>query len=178
MGLIRASRVSARFTAPFLCIAVPNHTSLQRNGGVLFVKAKSVKPFAAVSCVLGLFRAPRFLCRDVQGRLTTPGGSRGFLGPGRTRISQMSRKKRGSSGNRAFQPICLADLCPLRVPGFLAKTKSATATRAGPWYGLNTRMPDVQTQALESEAASRNADTGLLLALMPPKRDSVSRLRR
>ena len=88
--LIRESRVSGRFTSQFLCIAVPSHTSLQRNAGVVFVKAKSVKPFAAMSCVLGLFRARRFLCRDLQGGLTTPVGPRGFPGPGRTRISRMS----------------------------------------------------------------------------------------
>src|SRR6516162_8713568 len=46
--LIRESRVSGRFTSQFLCIAVPSHTSLQRNAGVVFVKTKSVKPFAAM----------------------------------------------------------------------------------------------------------------------------------
>ena len=79
--LIRESRVSGRFTSQFLCIAVPSHTSLQRNAGVVFVKAKSVKPFAAMSCVLGLFRARRFLCRDLQGGSQYPSDRAGSRDP-------------------------------------------------------------------------------------------------
>ena len=53
-------------------------------------EAKSVRAFALTCCEFDVSEAPRFLCKDLQGLLTTLVGSRWFLERRTRRISRMS----------------------------------------------------------------------------------------